>query len=184
MADAKLVAVSKGLVDAIQSARNDGTLCLSQFEVDWEIGGRVQLRHAGASSIPEDWILRDDKLQVRVMLPRKYEPAERKDQTSQSWVAAWDIDIRQRLGVSSQDDNQTIDRTRLNELILLTEQIFEATGPDLDEARVSITDYEAEWIGRRDGIAARSQTLVTCSPLHLGQRQFYSAIRQVFELTT
>jgi|GEM_PF-5661053 len=189
MSDSKLVLVAKELVDAIKTDREAGSFSNNDFSVDWEIGGRVQLRQSQGSNLPEEWLLQDSRLQVRVMVPRNYAPAGRKDRNSQGYVAAWDIDIRQRLGASDQDEDQSVRRELLSELMLFEEELFEATGPNLTAARVSITDasdtaWDAEWIGQRDDITMRSQILVACSPLHLQHRQFYGAIRQVFELTS
>ena len=112
MADSLEVIIAKAMVEIIEDERRDGTFAFSEFHTDWEFENRIELRTRG-SGIPEDWQLKegDNRIHVRAMIPQKPDRTERyaRSDSRLSWLTHIDIDVRQRLGTSKQQSDQTID---------------------------------------------------------------------------
>jgi len=187
MADSILVATCKQMVDAINAHRQGGYFELSDFVCDWEFSGRAELRATG-STVPEDWLLKDGRLHVRVMVPRRYEQVEHETRWSGDvgWVAAFDIDVRQKFGETSQDGEQLIEREALDQRVHFLEQLHAYFSETLEERRLELAQHEmwAEWCDVRDGVKKQSEVLLTYSPKHLREhRQYYGILREIFEIT-
>ncbi len=175
MTDSILVSVAKAIAEQLETRRKAGDFEVSTFVTEWDFEGRVA-----------DEELTDDKLHVRVIVPRRWEHVGRADRSSLEYVAAWDIDVRQKLGIAAQDSTQAIEKDVLVKLTRLVEQLHEFFWGTLSEARLELTDHSmvAEWIDERDGIKKQSEILVAYSTKYLReQRQFYGICREVFEVT-
>jgi len=174
--DAILVDVAKRIANAIEAQRVGAGFEIVDFETSWGFDGREK-----DIDIPEGPVL------VRVVVPRTFDQVVMKTRTELSHVASWDIDVRQKLGIVSQDpSDQELDRDHISKLTRLVEQIHEFFHDTLSEHRFQLQDHQtkyAEWIGERDDLPEGSRVLVAYSIKHLTQRQFYGCCREVFEVT-
>jgi hypothetical protein len=168
MSDAKIVDVAEGLATALETARDASDFETTSFDVEWDFEGRNK-----------DKELTDNDLHVRVIVPKE-EIAYRHDRTELSYVATYDIDVRQKLGVANQGSGRTIEKEELKALVRLVEQIHEYFWLNPRP----IDSIDAEWIDKRDGIKETSRILVPYSPHYLRDyRQFFGVCREVFEVT-
>ena len=191
--DSLEVIIAKAMVDQINADRKDSQFIVKDFVADWEFSNRVELSQARVDiTLPEEWLLKDDRLQVRVMIPPKPNEIVRGDRDSLHWTTHVDIDVRQKLGTKSQQADSTIDREALSKLGRFIDQLFLRTGPQLSEARLSSLeeiadsdlDGEAEWMDvNRTDANVGSEILFKYHPEWLRQRHFYGSIRQVFMVT-
>jgi len=169
MSDSVLVQVASGLATALEIERDAGNFELGDFDVDWDWEGRV-----------EDQDLTDNDLHVRVVVPRRYDEVTRFARDSLQYTATYDIDIRQKLGVSHQNTRQEIDKEELKPLSRLVEQIHEY----FFSSPRPIDSIDAEWIDERDEVPKKSEILIAYSVKYLReQRQFYGVCREVFQVT-
>lgn len=182
MADCIEVSIAKALVAAIETARDADELEFDVFEVDWDFGQRFELQQHRTQGLPEDWLLTDDKLQVRVIVPEKPLRIKRYFRQGLSWETSVDIDIRRKMGIASNDADGAIDRDELSKLCHFVEQIFETTGFDLSDDGIDCGDDRfADWMdGGNSEVSGGSEILLKYSQLFLRQRQFFGIARQVF----
>jgi len=175
MADSILVDLSESIVAALITARDAGTFdTFDDFSITWDFEGRVK-----------DSELSDDDLHVRVIVPRKYARVRPYDRAALEYIAAWDIDIRKRLGAITQDRNLDADRDICTQLSRLVEQIhgFFLTATDDGGAlrRLTAGTLNGRWISEDEDIPEMSEILVAYSVKYLrDQRQFYGCCREVF----
>jgi len=175
MADSILVSVAKAIVEELETRRKAGDFEISEFVTEWDFEGRL-----------DDRELTDDDLHVRVIVPRRWDRIQRDDRSSLEYIAAWDIDVHQKLGIAQQDSTQAIERDELVRLTRLVEQIHEFFWGTLGEAYLELTDHNknADWLDRRDGIEKQSEVLVAYSERYLREyRQFYGICRELFQVT-
>jgi len=165
-----LTTVSQQIVDAIETKRKAGSFTVSEFICDWDFEGRE-----------DDAELTDNRVHVRVVVPRKWERAERIDRgNSLEYIGVWDIDVRQKLGIVSQNSESTLERDRLADLVALVEEIHAMMLTDQPDDGT----YYLQWLAGDDDSPKQSEILHSYSIHHLRKhRQFYGVCREVFQVT-
>lgn len=175
MTDSVKVAVAKEIVAQLEIGRAAAAFEFSTgYTFDWDFEGRV-----------DRFKLTDTSLHVTVIVPKKYEQTRRICQTELGYVAAYDIDVVKKLGVSDQDVNGEISQTVLTQYDRFVEQIHAYFLEQLaSRITASSVGMVAEWIAEREGIRKQSEILASYSVKHLADdRIFFGCCREVFEIT-
>ena len=166
-----LTTVSQAIVDTIETSRLAGGFTIGDFITDWDFEGRVK-----------DVELTDNRVHVRVVVPRRWDVARRVDRgTTLEYIAAWDIDIRQKLGVVAQGADSDIERDRIRDLVALVEEIHLLMHTSLP------TDdtFDLQWLAEYNDSTKQSEILVAYSTKYLREnRHFYGVCREVFQVTS
>jgi len=175
---ALLVQTTKGIEAALKTARDADAFDPLMPQISWDFDGRQS----------ETQIVQSLQLLLRVIVPRNFEQWQQQTRGDMSRVAAFDIDVRKKLHRQDRTQEGEISRDELEELIDLVEKVHEWCADTLSERRVEIScrgqNYAAEWIPRRDDVAAQSGVLVSYSPEFLREHgQFFGVCREVFEIT-
>lgn len=187
MTDSLEVIIAKAALEEIIEGQNAGEFEYSDFIADYEFAERMEFQQAKPyDEFPEEWLLKDDRLHVRVIVPQKPGSIMRHDRSSLAWVTWVDIDVRKKLGNDAKQGDGSISRDELSKLGRFVEQLFLRTGYQLDEARFDVSgvgEY-AEWIdGGREDVKPQSEIMFKYMSAALRKRQFYGSIRQVFQIT-
>ena len=170
-----LTTVSQQITDAIESYRQCGGFVINDFVCDWDFEGRRKDEELTDPTTGKP----DNRLHVRVVVPRKWEIARRVSQTELEHIGAWYIDVRQKLGTASQGADGEIERDRLTNLVELVEQIhwMFLTDPPADYP------YDLQWLAEDSETSVQSEVFVAYSLEELRKRMFYGICREVFQVT-
>ncbi|MBC8869198.1 MAG: hypothetical protein H8E44_07260 [Planctomycetes bacterium] len=170
MADPVIVDVAEAMVAAIETERDADGFETAGFEPDWDFAGRAASNE-----------LQDNDIHVTVFVPRKYELIDRVSRTELEYVVKMEIDIRQKLGQSSQNEKGEIDRDELRLLSMLTEQIHVLF---FTNQRLTAGSNNALWIPTYEGISAVSEIATVGSFRDVREtREFYGLCFEVFQVT-
>ena len=152
---------------AIAEALTANTFAYGDFTAEWDYEHRL-----------EDAALVAERLDVRVIVPRKIDEAIRFTRSEMRYTAGYDIDIRYKFGKASQGANSPdIDKEALADLSTLVEDIHQYffDNPSLGD------DTNLEWHASESEIGVESKILVAYSSKHLRQeRMFYAICREYF----
>ena len=166
-----LTTITKNIADRIDGLRQGAWFTLNDFRTEWDFEGRTK-----------DTELTDNRLHVRVIVPRKWQNARRIDRSGNlEYIGAFDIDIRQKLGVAAQGSDSDIERDRLVDLVSLVEELHLSMHqlPPADGA------YNLQWLAEYDDTKQQSEVFVAYSTKYLReQRQFYGVCRELFQVTS
>lgn len=152
---------------AIAAALTANTFAYGDFTAEWDYEHRLS-----------DASLVSEQLDVRVLIPRKFDEAVRFTRSEMRYAAGYDIDIRYKFGRDSQEvDSPNIPKAKLAELSLLVEDIHQFF---FDNPRIG-TDLDIVWAGPDNEVGVESKILLAYAPKHLReQRIFYAVCREYF----